>query len=236
MDNENFMSQFKIVVVEDEPDILDLVTYNLKREGYEVESTEDGAKALHLITKSSPDLVILDLMLPGVDGLEICRRMKENPTIKDIPIIMMTAKSEESDIVLGLGLGADDYVAKPFRPKELIARVKAVLRRSDKQSADNATTKSIAFGAVVIHPELYQLSINGEAVSLTLSEFRILCALASEPNRVLSREQLLRKSLGDQVVVVDRNIDVHIRSIRKALKEYAQMIETVRGVGYRFRT
>ena len=230
------MNQTKIIVVEDEPDILELVSYNLKREGFIVASTDDGNSACPLVEKEQPALVILDLMLPGIDGLEICRQLKSSAITKNIPIIMMTAKSEETDIVLGLGLGADDYVSKPFRPKELIARVKAVLRRSfNEETLISEQDKVIKLGAVTIYPEQYQLKIDGEMVVLTLSEFRILSKMAASPNRVFSREQLLIETGGDQVVVLDRNIDVHIRAIRKALADYDGLIETVRGVGYRLR-
>lgn len=228
------MDKTKIVIVEDEPDILELVSYNLTREGFETISVTEGDKAIPLIEEQSPSLIILDLMLPGMDGLEICRCLKDSDITRDIPIIMMTAKSEETDVVLGLGLGADDYIPKPFRPKELIARVKAVIRRSSNSNQSQEKDEEvILLGQVQIYPEQYKLVIDGQAVVLTLSEFKILTALAANPNRVLSREQLLRETGGDQVVVIDRNIDVHIRAIRRALKNYAHLIETVRGVGYR---
>ena len=225
-----FITMQRLVIVEDEPDIVEILAYNLEREGYEVESATDGLAGLELIKKKLPDLVLLDLMLPGCDGLEICRQMKEGRSTRSIPVIMVTAKGDESDIIVGLGVGADDYVSKPFSPKEIVARVKAVLRRV-ADPVESATC--ITQGPLKVFPEEYGLEVNGKPVSLTLTEFRILLALCEQPNRVFDREQLLKKAVGENVVVVDRNVDVHIRNIRKALGEYKNMIETVRGVGYR---
>lgn len=231
------MSKQTIAIVEDEVDITELVSYNLVREGFEVISADNGEKGLAMISEQLPVLVVLDLMLPGIDGLEICRRMKDNPKTQHIPIVMMTAKNDESDIILGLGVGADDYVAKPFSPKELIARVKAVLRRSAKLKGTKETNEenTITIGDISIHPDFYHVFVKDKQIQLTLSEFKILQALISKPNRVFSREQLLRETVGDQVVIVDRNVDVHIRSIRKSLQQDESSIETVRGVGYRFK-
>lgn len=231
------MSKKTIAIVEDEADITELVSYNLVREGFEVISADNGEKGIAMITEQLPILVVLDLMLPGIDGLEICRRMKDNPKTQNIPIVMMTAKNDESDIILGLGVGADDYVAKPFSPKELIARIKAVLRRAAKQDDTKATNEenTITIGDISIHPDFYHVFVKDRQIQLTLSEFKILQALISKPNRVFSREQLLRETVGDQVVIVDRNVDVHIRSIRKSLQQDVSSIETVRGVGYRFK-
>lgn len=226
------VSKKKIVVIEDEPDILEVLTYNLKREGYEVFSASDGVRGLALIKREIPDLVLLDLMLPGMDGVEICSTIKKDPQTQGALIIMVTAKGEESDIVLGLGVGADDYITKPFSPKELIARVKAVLRRGIL--VDKVAVKDrIEVGDLTIDSVKYKVSISGKEVKLTATEFRLLHYLASNPGRVFSREQLLNRALGDDVVIVDRNIDVHIRGIRKKLDVDPPLIETIRGVGYR---
>ncbi len=224
-----------IAIIEDETDITELVSYNLNREGFNVISAVDGLAGLALIEKQQPDLVLLDLMLPGIDGLEVCRKMKENSHTKAIPIVMMTAKGDESDIIIGLGIGADDYVAKPFSPKELVARVKAVLRRiaSINTVDDSVTNSLLKYGPITINTTEYKVYIDGNTVQMTLSEFKILQTLITKPNRVFTRDELLRETVGDQVVIVDRNIDVHIRSIRKHLGEHKKIIETVRGVGYR---
>jgi len=228
------MSRKKIVVIEDEPDILEVLTYNLRREGFEVSGAQSGSVGLSLIRREMPDLVLLDLMLPGMDGIEICRALKADPQTGNILIIMVTAKGEESDIVLGLGVGADDYVSKPFSPKELIARVKAVLRRGSMGEKHKAAER-IEFDDLCIDAGRHKVTLGGAEVKLTATEFRLLHYLASYPGRVFSREQLLSKALGDDVVVVDRNIDVHIRGIRKKMEADPNLIETIRGVGYRFR-
>lgn len=228
------MSKKKIVIVEDEPDILEVLSYNLKREGFEVFSAINGTLGLSLVNKELPDLVLLDLMLPGMDGIEICSTIKNNPATQNTLIIMVTAKGEESDIVLGLGVGADDYVTKPFSPKELVARVKAVLRRGVLVEASPREEK-IEVGGLAINPDKYEITIDGNEIRLTATEFRLLHYLASNPGRVFSREQLLSRAMGDDVVVVDRNIDVHIRGIRKKMAINPPLIETIRGVGYRLR-
>ncbi len=226
------MSKKKLVIIEDEPDILEVLSYNLKREGYEVFTASDGLRGVALVKRETPDLVLLDLMLPGMDGVEICGTIKKDPQTQSTLIIMVTAKGEESDIVLGLGVGADDYITKPFSPKELIARVKAVLRRGIL--VDKVAIKDrIEVGDLTIDSVKYKVSIAGREVKLTATEFRLLHYLASNPGRVFSREQLLNRALGDDVVIVDRNIDVHIRGIRKKLDVEPPLIETIRGVGYR---
>ncbi len=227
------MEQKTIVIVEDEPDIMDVIEHNLEREGYLVISAEDGESGLAKIRSEKPDLVILDLMLPGVDGLDICRELKEDPVTRSILIIMLTAKGEESDIVLGLGLGADDYVTKPFSPKELMARVKAVLRRTSRQSG-TALKAKISIEGIVIDSDRHKVTIDKKEIQLTLTEYRILQTLASSPGRVFTRDSLLSRSVGDDAVVIDRNIDVHVRALRKKLGGKRNIIETVRGVGYRF--
>lgn len=227
------MNMVKIVVVEDENDITELVKYNLEREGFEVRTANNGNAALDLIRREDPNLVLLDLMLPGMDGLEICRRVKSDPLTSRVSVIMVTAKGEESDIVLGLGLGADDYVTKPFSVKELVARVKAVLRRGPIKEESNKGER-LLIGSLVIDASKHQIYVGPEKTSFTATEFRLLHFLASHPGRVFTRDQLMSRVIGQDTNVVDRNIDVHIRSIRKKLGESQYMVETIRGVGYRF--
>ena len=226
------MKEKKIVVVEDEPDLVDVVTYNLKREGYLVSAARRGDEGLNLIRSELPDLVLLDLMLPGMDGLSICRQMKSDGALKAIPIIIASAKGEESDVVIGLEMGADDYLAKPFSPRELLARIKAVLRRGTP--TDNASDDRIVIRDLIIDPGKHEVKIKDEIIGLTSTEFKLLHHLASSRGRAFSREQLLNRVVGMGVVVVDRNIDVHIRALRKKLGERSNMIQTIRGVGYRF--
>jgi len=224
----------KIVVIEDETDILEVIAYNLKREGYEVVTSTSGEDGLEKIEKTKPNLVVLDLMLPEVDGIELCRKLKADPVTQGIPVIMVTAKGEESDVVLGLGVGADDYVTKPFSPRELTARVKAVLRRS-KGRAEVDKGERLAFEGIVIDPQRHEVEVDDESVLLTATEFRLLHFLASHPGRVFTRDHLLTRVIGDDAIVIDRNIDVHVRAIRKKLGSRRELIETIRGVGYRFK-
>lgn len=228
------MKTAKIVVIEDEVDILEVITYNLGREGYQVIASESGEDGLEKIGNSSPDLVILDLMLPEIDGIELCRKLKSDPLTQRIPVIMVTAKGEESDVVLGLGVGADDYVTKPFSPKELVARVKAVLRRSGER-VETESSDRIARDGVIIDVKRHEVKVDGESVKFTATELRLLHFLASHPGRVFTRDHLMNRVIGDDAIVIDRNIDVHIRSIRKKLGEHRELIETIRGVGYRFK-
>lgn len=228
------MSKKRIVIIEDEPDILEIISYNLKREGFDVAIALDGKEGLTLIRDNMPDLVLLDLMLPGMNGLDICRCLKGDQRTQAIPIIMVSAKGEESDLVLGLGIGADDYVPKPFSPQELIARVRAVLRRT-AASESYVAKERIVINELVIDSNKHQVTFKTEPVKLTATQFRLLYHLASNPGRVFSREQLLDHAICDGVVVVDRNIDVHIRGIRKKIGDDQRFIETVRGVGYRFK-
>ena len=226
------MKKKKIIVVEDEPDLVDVVTYNLEREGYSVLASQRGDEGLNLIRSEAPDLVLLDLMLPGMDGLSICRQMKSDSSTKEIPIIIASAKGEESDVVIGLEMGADDYLAKPFSPRELLARIKAVLRRG-APTADVRDDR-IVIRDLTIDSRKHEVKINNVVVSLTSTEFKLLHHLASSRGRAFSREQLLNRVVGMGVVVVDRNIDVHIRALRKKLGNHNDMIQTIRGVGYRF--
>ena len=228
------MKQKHIIVIEDEKDILDVLEYNLKREGFRVSTSSDGKAGLNMVRQDKPDLVLLDIMLPEIDGLEICRILKNESSTRAIPIIMVTAKEEESDVVLGLGLGADDYVTKPFSPKELIARIKAMLRRSN-ETDKTGSSSVITLGPLQIYPEKYSVKLSNQTLNLTRTEFRILYKLTSQPGRVFSREQLMQDAMGEHVVVSDRNIDVHIRAIRKSLGEHQKLVETVRNVGYRLK-
>jgi len=223
-----------ILIVEDEPDILEVLEYNLKRESYRVLTAENGTAGLSIARTENPDLVLLDLMLPGLDGLEVCRKIKEDPLTRSIPIVMVTAKGEESDIVLGLGLGADDYVTKPFSPRELIARVKTVLRRGPLREEVGAGERVTRDG-VVIDATRHEFKVDGTPVSVTATEMRLLHYLASHPGRVFTRDQLLSRVIGEHAIVIDRNIDVHIGALRRKLGEHRDLIETVRGVGYRFK-
>jgi DNA-binding response OmpR family regulator len=228
------VKQKHIIIIEDEQDILEVLEYNLNREGYKVSIASDGNVGLKMVRQDKPDLVLLDIMLPEIDGLEICKFLKSDPSTRDIPIIMVTAKEEESDVVLGLGLGADDYVSKPFSPKELIARIKALLRRSSKPN-DSDSSSCITLGSLKINPEQFTAQLSNKTLSLTNTEFRLLHKLASQPGRVFSRDQLIQDAIGEHIVVSDRNIDVHIRAIRKSLGDHQHLIETVRSVGYRFK-
>lgn len=228
------MKRHKVVVIEDEADILEVIEYNLSREGFAVISCRDGEEGLRVVQSEVPAMVLLDLMLPGIDGIEICRTLRSDPVTKGIPIIMVTAKGEESEIVLGLGVGADDYVVKPFSPKELVARVKAVLRRGPVRE-DLGTRGRVVRGPLSIDPTRHEVRIGRIQISLTPTEFRLLHFLASHPGRVFTRDQLLNHTLGEEAIVIDRNIDVHVRSIRRKLSPYGDMIQTIRGVGYRFK-
>ncbi|MBM3975049.1 MAG: response regulator transcription factor [Planctomycetes bacterium] len=227
------MAKPKILVIEDEPDILEVMQYNLAREGYKVVACRNGEQGLSRIRTDNPDLVILDLMLPGMDGVEVCRQVKSDPVIRSIPIIMVTAKAEESDIVLGLGIGADDYLGKPFSPRELIARVKVVLRRGPLREQSGAGERVVR-GALTIDLGRHEARIDAQLVTLTPTEMRLLHFLASHPGRVFPRAHLLSRIIGEDAIVTDRNIDVHVRALRQKLGDHAACIETVRGVGYRF--
>jgi DNA-binding response OmpR family regulator len=223
----------QIAVIEDEGDILEMIAYNLAREGYKVVSARDGEGGLELVRQEAPDLVLLDLMLPKLDGIEVCRQLKHDPLTRGIPIVMVTAKGEESDIVLGLGVGADDYIPKPFSPKELLARVRAVLRRGPLKEERNAGERLVR-GNVIVDASRHEVLVDGVSVEFTATEFRLLHMLASHPGRVFTRDHIISRVIGEDALVIDRNIDVHVRSVRKKLGAYRELIETIRGVGYRF--
>ncbi len=226
------MTEKLITIVEDEEDIVKLVSHHLKREGFKVKEFHNGRDFLSYIESVVPDLAVLDIMLPGIDGLEICRILKNKSTTASVPIIMLTAKASEADIVVGLELGADDYIVKPFSPRELVARVKTVLRRTGmKESEDNI----IKVGPLIINTEKYEVSVDNEKVLLTTTEFKILEVLADGKGRVFTRDQLLKKKRlwGDDKLVYDRTIDVHIKNLREKLGPAGNMIKTVRSIGYK---
>ncbi len=224
------MSKEKLLLVDDEEDILTLLQYNLKKEGYRVISAKTGEDALHFVKEEEPDLVVLDLMLPEMDGLEVCRILKSDERTSDIPIIMLTAKGEEADIVVGLEMGADDYVTKPFSPRILLARIKALLRRKTKKLSPKEIIK---VENLIIDTGKYLVTVEGSPISLTSTEFNLLRFLAQHRGKVFTRNQLLDNVWKDEAFVTDRTVDVHIRSLRKKLADAADLIETVRGVGYR---
>jgi two-component system phosphate regulon response regulator PhoB len=232
-------SKRTILVVDDEQDLVDLVTYNLTRHGYEVLSAADGNKAIEIAAREVPDLVLLDLMLPGLDGTEVARKLKADPRTSAIPIIVLTAKSEETDVVVGLTLGADDYVTKPFSMKVLLARLNAVLRRNDPTGAaahgEVAAGGMLRAGPLSIDTAKHEVTVEQEQVRLTLTEFKLLSALVAARGRVLTRDQLMDRAMGTDVFVTDRAIDVHVTAIRKKLGSANWLVHTVRGVGYRLR-
>ncbi len=227
------MSKEKILVVDDEEDILELVRYNLTREGYNVICASTGEEGLNSAKSKLPDLIILDLMLPGIDGLDVARNLKSDNNTKLIPIIMLTAKGEEADIVTGLELGADDYISKPFSPRILTARVRAVLRRKVKPAGGEK--EIIEIHDIKIHTGRHEVLVNDNPVQLTFTEFGILSFLVKRPGWVFTRSQIVDAVKGDDYFVTDRSVDVQIVGLRKKLGDAGKYIETVRGVGYRFK-
>lgn len=228
------MARNRITIVEDEEDIREILEYSLTREGFAVESASDGVSGLELIRRGTPELVLLDLMLPDIDGLEICRQLKADAATEEIAIIMVSAKGEESDIVLGLGLGADDYIPKPFSNKELVARVRSVLRRAQREEAEAVPDGVVVRGALRIDPGRHKVWLADELLELTATEFRILHLLARHPGRIFSRHQILTDARGELAAAFDRSVDAHVRTIRKKLGAARDLIETVRAIGYRF--
>ncbi|MDZ7373202.1 MAG: response regulator transcription factor [candidate division KSB1 bacterium] len=227
------MSKGLILVVEDEPDILGLIEYNLKKHGYEVRQAASGEEALEVARTNPPDLVVLDLMLPGLDGIDVCKALRTDPSTAAVPILMLTARDQEADIVTGLEVGADDYMTKPFSVRVLLARVKALLRR--RRLAEGTAKKPLRFGELLIDPERFEVRAGPEKLALTRSEFELLHFLASRPGRVFTRDQIIQAIHGDNYVVTDRTVDVLVAGVRKKLGAHGARIETVRGVGYRFR-
>jgi two-component system phosphate regulon response regulator PhoB len=228
------MTKTNILIIEDEEDIRELVKYNLQRENFGVLEAGSGEEGLKLVDRLPPDLILLDLMLPGKDGLEICRMLKRNDHTQNIPVVMMTARGEESDIVAGLELGAEDYVVKPFSPKVLGARVKAVLRRN-ASAPELAPDDVIRIHDLVIHPGRHEVLVKDKPVDLTATEFRLLHFLARRPGWVFTRYQIVDAVHGEDYPVTERSVDVQIVGLRRKMKRAGNYIETVRGIGYRFR-
>ena len=234
-DESEAPSRGHILVVEDEKDLQDLLRYNLSREGFVVTATAFGAEALRVAQDRAPDLIVLDLMLPDMDGLQICRAIKSDRATAGIPIVMLTAKGEESDVVVGLEMGADDYIPKPFSPRVLVARVKAVMRRK-QEAARTPEDPPLRVGELEVIPERHEVRVGGEAVELTATEFKLLHVLAQRPGRVFKRQQIIDALHDGFVAVTDRSVDVQVVSLRRKLGEAgARMIQTVRGVGYRLK-
>jgi two-component system alkaline phosphatase synthesis response regulator PhoP len=219
-----------VLVVDDEKDLVDLISYNLQRNGFKVLTAATGDAAIEIAMRDVPNLILLDLMLPGMSGTEVARKLKSDPQTAGIPIIMLTAKSEETDVVVGLTLGADDYVTKPFSMKILLARMNTVLRRNEPAPATEMGT--LRAGPLAIDSSKHEVAVDGQPVKLTLTEFKLLSALVAARGRVLTRHQLMDKAMGTDVFVTDRAIDVHITAIRKKLTHASWLIRTVRGVGY----
>ena len=228
------MAHEKIMVVEDEADIQELIRYNLAKEGFLVTTCDSGEEALEQVGQHVPELVLLDLMLPGIGGLDVCRALRRAPQTQSVPIIMLTAKSEEADIVTGLELGADDYVTKPFSPRVLLARVQALLRR--RVATDEPATTTIRRGEIEIDTPRHQVTLAGTPLDLTYTEFSVLELLARRAGIVFTRYQIVDAVKGEDYPVTDRSVDVQIVGLRKKLGDHSKLIETVRGVGYRFRT
>lgn len=226
------MSKEKILVLDDEEDLLELVRFNLTKEGYDVICAATGEEGLNAAKENLPDLIILDLMLPGIDGLDVARALKNNESTKNIPIIMLTARGEEADIVTGLELGADDYITKPFSPRIMIARMRAVLRRKIKANDDSDT---VEMHGITVHIGRHEVLVENNPVQLTFTEFGILQFLMKRPGWVFTRSQIVDAVKGDDYFVTDRSVDVQIVGLRKKLGDAGKYIETVRGIGYRFK-
>lgn len=226
----------RVLVIEDEPDILDVVAYNLSQAGLEVDKAEDGEVGLKKATEGLPDLIVLDLMLPGIDGLEVCRLLKKAEATSHIPVLMLTSRAEEVDRIVGLELGADDYVVKPFSPRELILRIKAILRRSQGNGEEEAPAgDTIAVGPLVIEQGAYAVSLRGRPLQLTATEYKLLLTLVQRRGRVQSRQELLNTVWEYEYDGYARTVDTHIRRLREKLGTDGDLVETVRGIGYRFR-
>ena len=226
------MSKPKILIIEDERSLIDILSYNLSREGFDVISASDGTEGLRRAQTSAPDVIVLDLMLPGIDGLQICRQLRSDPKTQGIRIVMLTAKSEEVDEIVGFNMGADDYVAKPFKIKPLISRIKALLRRP---AVEPASAEVIAVAGIEVDRTLHTAKLDGEEMLLTPTEFKMLWTMMRRPGRPYSRNELLDNARGEDANALERTIDVHVRSLRQKLGEKGNLIETVRGIGYRFK-
>ncbi len=228
------MKRPRILVVDDEEDLVKLMQHHLQREHYEVVTAFDGESALKAAKEKVPDLVILDLMLPGMDGLEVCRRLKSDPRTAQVPIIMATAKAEEADAVIGLAQGADDYIRKPLQLRELVARVGVRLRAAEERATSDER-KVVRFGDLVIDAVKHEVSLKDKPLKLTMTEFRLLRHLATNPGRAFTRNDLLDSAVAPDAIVIDRNVDVHVATLRKKLGPYGRHILTIRGLGYKFR-
>ncbi len=225
----------KILLVEDEQDILEMVRYNLEQAGFEVSTAQDGERALAVVREDLPSLIVLDLMLPGIDGLEICRLLKQDAETRAVPILMLTARSEEVDRIVGLELGADDYVPKPFSPRELVLRIRAILRRSKPAGKSEAREEVLRVGPIKIDLGAHRATLSGALLVLTSTEFKLLATLVERRGRVQSREDLLNSVWGYEYSGYSRTVDTHVRRLREKLGDECEWVETVRGVGYRFR-
>ena len=225
------MSKGKILIVEDDRDIAEMIEYNLMEEGYKTLSAFNGEDGVKLAKKESPDLIILDIMLPIIDGFEVCRILKKEQITSDIPVIILSAKSQETDKIVGLELAADDYITKPFSPRELIARFRAILRRGRALSFSSCIER----GDIVIDSAKHKVTVKQKAISLTFTEFRLLEFLARRPGVVFSRDQIMNGVMGDDALVCDRTVDAHVKSLRRKLGTAKDYIETIRGAGYRFK-
>lgn len=226
------MASANILVVEDDRSLADVLLYNLKLAGYEASAASDGQDGLQRAEVKPPDLIILDLMLPVLDGLEVCRRLRANPATRQVLVVMLTAKSEETDQVVGFAVGADDYVTKPFSVKVLLERIKALLRRRE---SENTAHDVVVSQGVMVDRQRHRVTVGEQTLELTPSEFSLLDTLIRQPGRVFTRSELIDAALGSDAIVLERTIDVHIRSLRKKLGDTAELVQTVRGVGYRFR-
>ena len=230
---EKAMNRAHVLVVDDEPDLLELVQYNLAAAGYDVTCVGSGEEALAAVGLAQPDLVILDVLLPGMDGLDVCKTLKGDAQMAGIPVVMLTARGEEADIVTGLEIGADDYLTKPFSPRELLARIKAVLRRRRTNAVPDA--EMIVRGGLVMSPGEHDVRVYNQSIRLTLTEFRVLQLLAQRPGWVFTRYQIVDWARGTDISVTERSVDVHVAALRRKLGRFREMIETTRGIGYRFK-
>ena len=227
--------QPRVLVVEDERDLQELLRFNLERNGYAASTTSNGEQALKLVMADPPDLILLDLMLPGIDGLNVCRALKSDPKTRDVPVVMVTAKGEETDIVVGLELGADDYVTKPFSPRVLLARIHAVLRRHESLDSEAIEAHRVHYQGMVIDSDKHEVTVDDEAIDLTTTEFKLLRMLAGHAGRVYTRQQIIDQVRGRNVAVTDRSVDVQVVNLRRKLGRLGKQLQTVRGVGYRLK-
>lgn len=228
------MPKQTVLIIEDEPELQEILTYNLEALGYQVHVYDHGTRGLEAVQKLMPDIILLDVMLPGMNGLEVCRHLRSNNSTKRIPIMMLTAKSEEVDQLVGFQMGADDYVTKPFKMRVLIERVKSLLRRANLPAEDESQV--LSSNGIVLDRLQFRVSIDGESVTLTPTEFDLLWQLMEHPGRAYKRYDLMDSVMGNNTVVLERTIDVHIRALRKKMGSKADLIETVRGIGYRLRS